>query len=1181
MAQIKPSELPKKIRIFILDEVSGAPLRGVPIQLVLSISTNTPNTPNVPSVAEISLGLLASNHVGYMAFDLKSKLASLHGVPLGSIHAVVPIGTPLRIDLADRLLSPLSAQPISANSNLINKLPTSANADPGEVITISLPGTLASRSVASNGLNSIQNPDITDWLLSPGSFGTNPLPAIGEDGCETLLPSHVPERIVRFHQLIQTPNPTEFPSIPFKPQPSYNNGPTLPNWPNQLYYRTGELHHYELIWFPLNHGLGQVLYSLTLAPCEAVRLAIVDWTRTEEAARTDQINLIDNLTHSLRRDRSIEETVNAVLRERQSGDSFMGGMAGVGGYGGGMGGGGMGMPTGGSPMGGSEGNTSASGPSNQGGGQQAGQNWGVTGSHALGYAMANSSGDREVDVNTMQDLADEISQASQLVRDLRSTVIVQANQSEREAVQTRIVRNHNHSHALTVLYYEVVRHYLVRVIHRRRQPVIFIKYPVMDFDENNVLFYTSILKRHLLDQSLINNFTLLERRDDHSSTDMLSYFNNGIIRQFVVTITAADDAVDNRDRLYLMILSASRPTTLEVRFPPGKIERYSTLLTTLTTSDPTLRYKDIVQVGLFYSVEGDGEARERAAIQYLDVKVVVELNGVPKLLDLLEVSEYYKYEHTSTFWKEPNRKPDTHAMTAQAEKAEREIRRLISHMNFYKQHYNAVIWLEENNNVRASRFADYQLGGVPLIEAVHNRPIQVVGDYVAFPLSAPDKDLPEGISLKAERIVSLPTRGAFAEAKLSHCNASEVIDDTRFWDWQISPCPDEPTDISPISLGSRRSPSDISPASMPPSGVNITEPETAPEPFGIREVMQLLRTPEVFRNMSGTAELGSLLEKLAEVAGEVEKARIGATTQLATSARSESPATRPSTGSPGGTSEEAVESPRRPSPQTVAREIANATRAIETVQDPERRNQLQEELAEREVRRPTHTPSAPRREPSASQSLQVENHALIFHFKDHKGAPLAIHGIVICYDVQTGQAFHENIGSLLAGESVARLPAVPETVEQIRLELLVEDIYLNVISVQDLDNIDRLMRGDIRVITGSRRISVAEVIPSGPLGGGRFGRMLGQDGTFTLNPENLAAYSFTVQLASETRTITREDSNELRTALEGQVSTALSGELGAVEISLGQTSEESETGGSSITINTVFAKGHFDFIQRT
>lgn len=871
MPSINPGQLPDKLRFCVLDAEKGHPLRGVPVRVVLGV--NSANEGDF----EIPLGLLASDHAGYLAFDLKDKKkqGSLFDT-VTSIRAEVPVEPPVKVDLSQQILRvDLPSKPQAGRNR-------------PELIPLSLPGSVANSRATGRGLNSVESPDVGDWLVSPGSFGIDAVPIIGEDGCEVLLPSHSAERIIRFHQLVRTPSSTEFPIIRFDPELFYGEERPEPEngWPRSLYYRMGKLFHYELVWLPLNHGLGQVLYSLTLAPCEAVRIAVIDWSRSEEAGRTDQVHLSDALTHSLRRDRSIEEVVNAVLREHQSGESFMGGTAGVGGYGGGFGGGGMGMPSmpsgGGSPGGTSGGTGGESAPTTAAaGGQQAGQNWGVTGSHAVGYAMANSSGNRDVDVETSQNLVDEISQASHLVRDLRSTVIVQANQAERETVQTRIVRNHNHSHALTILYYEVVRHYIVRSLRRRVQSAIFIKYPTLMFDEALAYKHRHLLIGRLRVPHLAGHFDALVESMTSTSND-LEYFNNGVVSEFSVTVTVSEDDIANLERLYLQIMSAGRATTVDLRFPGGTMRPFTTRTFSLVNSDPLLRYRDIVQLGLFYSVEGDGEFRERSSIQGLDVKAIVVLEGVPKLFDLLTSTERYTFENTSTFWQTPNRKQDASTMSVRDAEQRRKIDELLAHLVEHRHHYSMLIWLHESPHERAARFEHYTFNGVPLIERIDNRPIGVVGDYVAFPLENQESGEAE---ILAERIVSLPTRGAFAEAKLSHCNASEVIDDTRFWDWQISPCPDEPTALMPISVGSRHAALDVTPSSLPASGVAITQPPEAPEPFGLREVMALLRTPDIFRDMSGMEQLGPLLQKLVEVAGEVEKARIGATTTLSTAAR--------------------------------------------------------------------------------------------------------------------------------------------------------------------------------------------------------------------------------------------------------------------------------------------------------
>jgi hypothetical protein len=54
-------------------------------------------------------------------------------------------------------------------------------------------------------------------------------------------------------------------------------------------------------------------------------------------------------------------------------------------------------------------------------------------------------------------------------------------------------------------------------------------------------------------------------------------------------------------------------------------------------------------------------------------------------------------------------------------------------------------------------------------------------------------------SSRSERLITLPTRGVFAEGKLGHCNISEEIDNTRFWKWEEHPIPIEAPGINPVT----------------------------------------------------------------------------------------------------------------------------------------------------------------------------------------------------------------------------------------------------------------------------------------------------------------------------------------------------------------------------------------------
>ena len=162
-------------------------------------------------------------------------------------------------------------------------------------------------------------------------------------------------------------------------------------------------------WFGIGHSLGQVQYSLPLAPAEKVKIAIVDWSRQDRAARTEETDFKESLVHGWTRDRSVSETVHATLNEWQRGGSVIAGASGA----------------------------AALGPV------------GLT--VGLGGSYTTSSGTRELAADTMQRITDAFHQASSAMRELRSTVVVQSSQAEKSNVQTRMVVNYNHSHALTIL----------------------------------------------------------------------------------------------------------------------------------------------------------------------------------------------------------------------------------------------------------------------------------------------------------------------------------------------------------------------------------------------------------------------------------------------------------------------------------------------------------------------------------------------------------------------------------------------------------------------------------------------------------------------------------------------------------------------------------------------------------
>jgi hypothetical protein len=474
--------------------------------------------------------------------------------------------------------------------------------------------------------------------------------------------------------------------------------------------------------------------------------------------------------------------------------------------------------------------------------------------------------------------------------------------------------------------------------------------------------------------------------------------------------------------------------------------------------------------------------------------------------------------------------------------------------------------LTENPHERALRFASYTYRGAPLIEKIENRPIDVIGDYVAFvrlkkpvregePEEIQTDDLPIILS---QRIVSLPTRGAFAETRLSSCNSSERIDDTRFWDWQMSPCPDEPTEIAPITMGSRRSPYDVTPSTLPASGVSITNPPEAPAPGGMKEVMDLLATSNIFRDMSGIEQLGPLLQKLVEVAGEVEKARINANAELAgqLGSAAASSSSAPRSGSMPALPEPSVAMPSTSSqPDPVAearaagREVATAENLINrNIQDPAERQQQQERLTEGFSQQVVRRSRARTRETNDSDEM-----ILSFHFRTDQHRPVrGGYEVVVTHIDSAGETrIGATEGSGPFGHDNNVLVPVPTDWQNVRVTVSIREV--NIIGNGDLESLRTLIDGVSRALFGGSTSQAFDVETN--------------SGGFTINSDQAFTRLFDVVFTTEERRISVSTSVEVQAQIEGQINAGAV--LAGVELTGSLSGGTSTTVGGELIFHTI------------
>jgi hypothetical protein len=137
-------------------------------------------------------------------------------------------------------------------------------------------------------------------------------------------------------------------------------------------------------------------------------------------------------------------------------------------------------------------------------------------------------------------------------------VVIQARQEEKESIQTRTFSNYNHSHTLTVLYYEVLRHYRVTVEWVRRRPAVLVKLPtrLTTLDDPTLVNHRFLLERFLLDPTMKAGFDALEKRDSIAHHQALHGINpaaplpelwwegNVELELFEICLRAKDDTVN-------------------------------------------------------------------------------------------------------------------------------------------------------------------------------------------------------------------------------------------------------------------------------------------------------------------------------------------------------------------------------------------------------------------------------------------------------------------------------------------------------------------------------------------------------------------------------------------------------------------------------------------------------------
>jgi hypothetical protein len=655
------------------------------------------------------------------------------------------------------------------------------------------------------------------------------------------------------------------------------------------------------VWRADGYSLGDLLYSMALAPGQQKLVSLLDWERREATARTERRITTETLAADLAHDRDISDIVRSALHEHMDAHS--------------------------------EASTSAVGGAL--GGFIGPVVFGAAGGVSSASSSANQASAREVSATALNQARDRTLQSASAVRGQRATVVQTAREGESVQAQTEAIANYNHCHALTIEYFEVLRHFQVSQELAGVQECLFIPFQISPFTDQKALRWRHILqnRRVYFGGAVLDvrpKFDALARVAENwanADTPLNRYADDwvrSITGEFWVQISIPKPAdkenddyedaawvpykdllggVDTHDvftRYLGNTLPKDRAQIWNTRIAPAIARRLIDHITVDVSPDDGATYTNVVldstlvtpftQNGqLLVSIRSAGNISGTARAGITRVRLGIAGVTVPAQVETIVQSGSMRYRTdfvTGDLFDDYRVQNDL-STTDQAEIAtpltkfeksnprqndRKDARLLLDILNERVEFFHRLIWLTMDPN-RRYMFLDGVLapdaGGRSVASVVENRIVGIVGNSLVMPV-VPGLQLDPTYTFARETPedlrnlyaadppppmrISVPTRGVFAEAVLGKCNSCEKIDDTRFWHWEEAPIPDSPTAILPLSTASRRQrPPSVAPADFPEALVHYQTVPTAPDPTGLSAALALLGSKDLFRNLTGLA----------------------------------------------------------------------------------------------------------------------------------------------------------------------------------------------------------------------------------------------------------------------------------------------------------------------------------------
>lgn len=782
-------------------------------------------------------------------------------------------------------------------------------------------------------------------------------------------------------------------------------------------------------WVNLGVYLGEIKHSLALAPGESRNIAIIDWQRRQRTARQEDTQVNEQLSNLLIHTRALEEVTRSTAWEHQYGGTeiaagtlatsaaLVAGAALVGAASGALVGLSVDALTGFTTMG----LGTLTGMVAGGAAGAIGASAVISGNGQLGVVHSDSTGDREINGEVMQNIAEMTSQKASSVRSLFSNVFVTDEQAENEQLTTHNITNYNHSHALTIQYFEVLQHYRAELSLTAADALLYLPYRPLEFSLDLIQDYWDILRRAIPDPTLLEKFDSILQRyqlqhepatDEQAVSSITVMLRLGNLSGLgahhsgsLVEVQLLGDPLVQRRNVMLsgttqfdfradlpdadqvtgvQVFNLFRLASVEVLVHLVLVNRETGQQNTMDFSSGPLSVNPTGNVTFEFaagsSVEPPSAAELDEVVRYFNARryfftqrllLAIEREQLVDVIEALMFTQTIDFDglgrldgpdappsglHSRSFWPrnvDPGQvlveaaagriralvirvlsvqvtrrvllsEPLKAAIGQRVEQALLEaVRRVDPQPADYRgrvlqaveQSAQAVFQEvpEIPRSARADLIAKIQkvfearldwldrqpgiaAGSVHLTEFIHPEPLAITSNTLIFKMRRTKAEAvlknpltiqylsrlvayPEEIRqfVKAwpdssknqhreSRDIFLPTAGVFAEAILGRSNASEKVDATRFYNWQDSPIPHQAPAINPLEAGGRaREALDTTPT-VPGNVLNIVNPAAFPDPVGLAASLAAVQNGNIFRDMSKTEQLTTVLGNLSKLA---------------------------------------------------------------------------------------------------------------------------------------------------------------------------------------------------------------------------------------------------------------------------------------------------------------------------